>query len=81
MSAGEVCGLKPCLDGKIRHGGNEVLRWMIGNSILKEYRSGLCKIEKENNLGKIDGIDALINGLIPFTMPEKQNTARIDLWN
>ena len=69
------------MEGKIRHGGNEVLRWMIGNSILKEYRSGLCKIEKENNLGKIDGIDALINGLIPFTMPEKQNTARIDLWN
>jgi len=68
------------MEGKMRHGGNPVLRWMIGNSVLKEYRSGLCKIEKESALGKIDGIDALINGLLPFTMPVEDDNFYVALW-
>jgi phage terminase large subunit-like protein len=68
------------MEGKLRHGGNPVLRWMMGNAVLKEYGSGLCKIEKENTLGKIDGIDALINSLVPFTIPVEENNLRFDLW-
>ena len=68
------------MDGKVRHGGNPVLRWMIGNAILKEFGSGLCKIEKENQLGKIDGIDALINGLVPFTIPKEEKTFIAEWW-
>jgi phage terminase large subunit-like protein len=69
------------IGGKMRHGGNPVLRWMMSNTILKQSQaSGLHKIDKENRNAMIDGIDAIINGLVPYTL-EKQNTNFIaEVW-
>jgi phage terminase large subunit-like protein len=59
------------LQGKIRHGGNPVLRWMLSNCLLKENSAGLIKITKESSIKRIDGIDALIDALAPFNIKEE----------
>lgn len=67
------------LKKKLRHGGHPILRWMMANVILKEYgSSNLVKITKENESGKIDGIDAIINGLVPFTIEKNEAIIRFD---
>jgi len=66
---------------KIRHGGHPVLRWMMGNCVLKEYNSGLIKITKENEHSKIDGIDAMINALVPYLVEKQETKIIMDLWN
>ena len=61
------------MEGRIKHGGNPVLRWMMASCILKEYTSGLSKVMKEKNTkNKIDGIDALINGLVPYAIEQEE---------
>lgn len=57
------------LKGKIRHGGNPVLRWMLSNCVLKTYSNDLIKVYKESQTNRIDGIDALINALAPLDLP------------
>lgn len=49
--------------GKIRHGGNPVLRWMAGNVAVKKDPAGNLKPDKATSQGKIDGIVALVMAL------------------
>ena len=51
------------LHGKIRHGGNPVLRWMAGNVAVKQDPAGNLKPDKATSQGKIDGIVALVMAL------------------
>lgn len=48
------------LAGKIRHGGNPVLRWMVGNAVKKTDSAGCIKPDKEKAKDKIDGVVAAI---------------------
>jgi len=40
---------------RLAHGGDEVLRWMAGNVVIK-YFNGLCKFDKDKSREKIDGM-------------------------
>lgn len=40
---------------RLAHGGDEVLRWMVGNVVVK-YWNGLCKFDKDKSREKIDGL-------------------------
>lgn len=51
------------LAGKIRHGNNPVLTWMMGNLIARVDPSGNVKPDKEKSRDKIDGAVALIMAL------------------
>lgn len=44
--------------GKLRHGGNPVLRWMAGNAVIQEDPAGNIKPAKDKSTGRIDGIVA-----------------------
>lgn len=48
---------------KIRHGGNQVLRWMAGNLAVEEDAAGNLKPSKRHAQGKIDGIVSLVMAL------------------
>lgn len=50
-------------DGKLRHGGNPVLRWMASNVAIAEGPNGQIKPDRERSGEKIDGIVALIMAL------------------
>lgn len=49
--------------GKLRHGGNPVLRWMAGNAAVKQDPAGNIKPAKDKSTGRIDGIVAGIMAL------------------
>lgn len=51
---------KSALNGKLCHGGDEVLRWMIGNVNLRYDPSGNIKPDKSNSGEKIDGVVAAV---------------------
>lgn len=54
---------KAALDGKLYHGGDEVLRWMMGNVTLRIDPSGNIKPDKGKSGDKIDGMVAAIMGI------------------
>ncbi len=45
--------------GRLNHGGNEVLRWMAGNVAIYQNRTGLRMFDKHNAKEKIDGMVVL----------------------
>jgi phage terminase large subunit-like protein len=49
--------------GKIRHGGNPVLRWMAGNAATEEDSAGNLKFSKKKSSEKIDGLIAAVMAL------------------
>ena len=65
--------MRLCLDKRIAHGGNEVLRWMIDNVVIQSDSgrgeaqgmddAGNIKPSKAKSTEKIDGIVAMIMGL------------------
>lgn len=62
-------------DERIMHDGNEVMMWMAANTLLKQVPGGdyifPTKLAPED---KIDGIDALINGLWPLCQIVDEDT-------
>lgn len=55
--------LRIILEGKLRHGGNPVLRWMADNMVVRSDPAGNLKPDKERSTEKIDGIVALVMAL------------------
>jgi phage terminase large subunit-like protein len=53
---------KLLLAGKIRHGGNPVLRWMVSNCAVMADPAGNKKPAKNKSNGRIDGVVAMIVG-------------------
>lgn len=51
---------KAALNGKLVHGGDEVLEWMMGNVNLKYDPSGNIKPDKAKSGDKIDGVVAAV---------------------
>ena len=54
---------KLLLEGRIRHGGNPVLRWMASNVVVETDTAGNIKPSKKRSKEKIDGIVAGIMAL------------------
>ena len=55
--------LRLVTDGRLRHGGNSVLRWMADNMIVDQDPAGNVKPNKAKSREKIDGIAAGIMAL------------------
>lgn len=49
--------------GKLRHGGNPVLRWMASNAATEQDAAGSLKFSKKKSAERIDGIVAVTMGL------------------
>ncbi|KKN27504.1 hypothetical protein LCGC14_0863880 [marine sediment metagenome] len=49
--------------GVLAHGGNPVLRWMVGHAACKEDPAGNVKLDKQKSSEKIDGLVALVMAL------------------
>lgn len=47
----------------LAHGGNPVLRWMVGHAACKEDPAGGVKLDKKRSSEKIDGLVALVMAL------------------
>ena len=73
------------LSGKLRHGGNPVLRWMAGNVSIEMDAADNWKPSKKKSRERIDGIVALIMGLeratthIPFKGPYFYDTHDVEM--
>lgn len=61
-------------DGKLNHGMNPVLRWMMGNVVIYKDANGNIKVHKGKSEGKVDGIIAGIIALGEYLSIEKANT-------
>lgn len=55
--------MKLTLEGKLAHGGNAVMRWMMDNVVVKSDPAGNIKMDKEKSSEKIDGAVALVMAL------------------
>jgi len=55
--------MKLVLEGKIAHGGNPVLRWMMDNVTVRKDPAGNIKMDKEKSTEKIDGAVAMVMAL------------------
>ena len=51
------------LSDKCRHGGNPVMRWMMGNVAIESDAAANIKLSKKKSTEKIDGIVALVMAL------------------
>jgi phage terminase large subunit-like protein len=58
------------LDGKYRHGGNPVMRWMVDNVVVRTDPAGNLKPDKQRSTEKIDGVVAGIMALDAATRAE-----------
>lgn len=66
---------KCVLQGKVCHGGDEVLRWMMGNVTLRYDASGNIKPDKSRSGDKIDGVVAAVMAIgEALTFEEEENT-------
>ena len=54
---------KLLMEGKIKHGGNPVMKWMAGNVVVDTDPAGNIKCTKQRSPEKIDGIVAAIMAL------------------
>jgi phage terminase large subunit-like protein len=55
------------VEGKVRHGGNPVLRWMVDNLAVVRNAVGLTAPAKDRSGGKIDGVVATVMGVGEMT--------------
>jgi phage terminase large subunit-like protein len=54
------------LGGKLRHGGNPIMRWMMGNVTIISDANANMKISKGKSNEKIDGVSALVNSIATY---------------
>lgn len=60
------------LAGRIKHGGNPVLRWMAGNLVVRQDPAGNIKPDKAKSTARIDGMVALIMAMDRATRKDDQ---------
>ena len=51
------------LEGRIAHGGNRVLRWMMDNVYVRKDPADNIKMDKQKSTEKIDGAVAMVMAL------------------
>lgn len=65
------------LDGKLRHGGHPVLRWMADNMVVTTDPAGNVKPNKQKSREKIDGIVA---GIMSLDRAVRHETKRMSVY-
>lgn len=65
-------------DGKLRHGGNPVLRWMASNAALQHGPNEQIKPDRKRSGDKIDGLIALIEALDGSMRMRSQKRSRYE---
>lgn len=58
--------------GQLNHGGNPVLRWMVGNLSAEEDAAGNIKPSKKTSYEKIDGVVAMIMAIGASALSEEE---------
>ncbi len=58
---------------RLRHGGNRLLAWQIGNVVLRHADGGMCALSKERSKEKIDSVSALVTACERLVAPKKQS--------
>lgn len=63
--------------GRLRHDGNPVMTWMVGNAFVDRRIDGsiLPKKETTSSPNKIDGVDSMINATAPMFLPIEDDTS------
>jgi phage terminase large subunit-like protein len=51
------------VEGKLRHGGNPLVRWCVGNLAVKMDPAGNVKPDRDRSGGRIDPVVALVMAL------------------
>lgn len=64
------------LDGKYRHGGNPVMRWMVDNVVVRTDPAGNVKVDKAKSTEKVDGVVAAVMALDRATRHEPKKSYR-----
>lgn len=59
-------------DSRLNHGGNPILRWMIGNTVVRIDSDGRIKPDRRKSTEKIDGVVALTMALGAATKPVEE---------
>lgn len=68
------------LQNKLHHGGDEILRWMMGNVSLKVDASGNIKPDKDKAGDKIDGVIAGIMAIGEMLTFEEDDTPNFEFF-
>ena len=68
------------LGGKLRHGGNAVLRWMASNVAVRMDPAGNLKIDRQRSTEKVDGMVALAMAIGAATR-NLEETAESSIYN
>lgn len=78
----EPCRLLETLlkTGRLRHGGNKVLRWMASNAATDENGLGLIMPKKKRSTEKIDGICALTMALSQAMLAKETSGGGFETW-
>jgi len=61
------------VDGKLNHGGNPILRWMIGNVVLRYDTNNNYRIDKSKSSERVDGVSATINAICEWMTPPEED--------
>jgi len=64
--------------GRIRHGGNPVLRWQMDNCAVRKDPAGNIKPDKESSGDRIDGVVALVMAMALMTSPDRAGALPAD---
>jgi len=73
LSAPTKSLLRLILSGRLRHGGNPILRWCVGNAVAEQDATGGIKLSKKKSRSKIDGAAALVNAIAAATTGDDDN--------
>ena len=68
---------KLILNKELAHNNNPVLRWMIGNVVIKQDPAGNMKLDKSKSVERIDGVTALVMA-ISRAVVKKDNSSPYD---
>lgn len=65
------------LEGRYRHGGNPVMRWMVDNITIRTDPAGNIKIDKQKSTEKVDGPVAAVMALDRATRNVKKPSRKV----
>jgi phage terminase large subunit-like protein len=69
------------LDKRLRHDGNPVLAWCIGNVLARADRNGNIAPDRENEGKKIDCAVALINAFVRAHIADVSGAGSVYAWS
>lgn len=71
LSAPTKSLLRLILSGRLRHGGNPILRWCVNNAVTHQDGKGGLKISAKASHGPVVGVSALVNAVAAASDPSR----------